>query len=515
MSNKINSLYEFGEFQLDTKERVLIRQNETIILAPKVFDTLEVLLKSDGKIVSKDDLMDEIWADSFVEEGNLTQNIYVLRQTLGKEFIETVPRRGYRFAANVKTVEIAKAFSKDNTNEKAILNNGGDVTEFVVANKTKTFINEEYIEEDNTPQIPEVKAIPANTNRVVKSRKFQFGLALGIVAAVVVGTFGFFVWNRNFAASESLMENVKFTSLTDSGDVENMAISPDGQFLAIVKKVNGKELSIWIKDINSKQELPLDLSDEYTPQAVDFSPDGNSIYFLNRKMSSQGAEIYKTSRFGGTAEMIAGNVWSKFAVSPDGSKIAFYRQLSNENQYQIIIQNIADKSEKVLITKDFPEGFEIRSTPDWSPDATEIYAIARPQKQATSNLVSINVESGEETVIDTPKIRQFGSVVALPNGQDLIFSARERRQFPQVYKMNKAGGNFQRLTNDLNVYRDISHFKKWQKSRCSAKKFLFAYMVLSRNRSDKRRSINIRQSNPRRKTRRRYSARRQDRFYIA
>ena len=109
-----------------------------------------------------------------------------------------------------------------------------------------------------------------------------------------------------------------------------------------------------------------------------------------------------------------------------------------------------------MITKDFPEGFEIRSTPAWSPDAAEIYAIAKPQKQATSNLVSINVENGEETVIDTPNIRQFGSVVALPNGQDLIFSARERRKFPQVYKMNKAGGDFQRLTNDLNIYRDIS-----------------------------------------------------------
>ena len=89
-----------------------------------------------------------------------------------------------------------------------------------------------------------------------------------------------------------------------------------------------KNFRFGINDINSKQELPLNLSDEYTPQAVDFSPDGNSIYFLNRKISSQGAEIYKTARFGGTAELIAGNVWSKFAVSPDGEKLAFYRQLS-------------------------------------------------------------------------------------------------------------------------------------------------------------------------------------------
>lgn len=133
MSNELNNLYEFGEFRLDTKERVLIRENETIILASKVFDTLEVLIKSGGRIVSKDELMDEIWADSFVEEGNLTQNIYLLRQTLGKEFIETIPRRGYRFNANVSSLSL-------NHSEFPKGIKDGD---FIVATKTKTHIVEE------------------------------------------------------------------------------------------------------------------------------------------------------------------------------------------------------------------------------------------------------------------------------------------------------------------------------------------------------------------------------------
>ena len=99
-------MYEFGQFSLDATERVLLRNGEPVGLTPKVFDTLLALIESSGHIVEKDVLMKRIWPDSFVEEGNLAFNISVLRKTLaeganGQQFIETVPRRGYRFVANV------------------------------------------------------------------------------------------------------------------------------------------------------------------------------------------------------------------------------------------------------------------------------------------------------------------------------------------------------------------------------------------------------------------------------
>ncbi len=463
MSNEHNNLYEFGEFRLDTKERVLFRENETIILAPKVFDTLETLIKSNGKIVSKDGLMDEIWADSFVEEGNLTQNIYVLRQTLGKEFIETIPRRGYRFAVDVETIKLENDLANFRTNGNPAFQNGENSPEIVVATKTKTFLKEELIEEDTENLLPktnqQTKFIEANLNttQVVRSSKFHFGLAIGIFAAVLVGAFGLFVWQRNnISEPVAPVINVSFTNLTESGDVRNMAISPDGQFLAVVKREGGNGGSIWIKDITSKQELPLDLSKDFTPQVANFSSDGNSIFFLNRRSLAKGAEIYKTTRFGGSAEFIGGNVWSEFAISSDGEKIAFYRHLSEKNQFQLVVKNLTDQSEKILVKKDFPDSFLMRSSPAFSPDGKEIYAIIRPEKQALSKIVSIDTESGKERIIKTPNIRQFVSVVALPNGEDLLFTARERRKYPQVYRMNKAGGKFQRLTNDLNVYRQIS-----------------------------------------------------------
>src|SRR5438128_4264517 len=101
--------YEFGIFRLDTAERVLLRSGRVVPLTPKVFDTLALLVQKSGHVVGKDELMNEVWPDSFVEESNLTQNIFVLRKVLGEDsdgrpFIETVPKRGYRFIASVRGV---------------------------------------------------------------------------------------------------------------------------------------------------------------------------------------------------------------------------------------------------------------------------------------------------------------------------------------------------------------------------------------------------------------------------
>ena len=104
MGQQDNRSFEFGRFRLNAAERVLLRDGEVVALTPKVFDILLTLVESSGQVVSKDDLMKRVWPNTYVEEGNLTQNISLLRKALGEtpggvQFIETVPRRGYRFVA--------------------------------------------------------------------------------------------------------------------------------------------------------------------------------------------------------------------------------------------------------------------------------------------------------------------------------------------------------------------------------------------------------------------------------
>lgn len=103
-------LYNFGAFRLDPDERVLTREGEMVSLAPKVLDTLILLVQHNGRILEKDELIQLLWPNSFVEEGNLSQNVFLLRKILGddrngRSFIQTVPRRGYRFVAPVKIID--------------------------------------------------------------------------------------------------------------------------------------------------------------------------------------------------------------------------------------------------------------------------------------------------------------------------------------------------------------------------------------------------------------------------
>src|SRR5215510_3360991 len=104
-------LSHFGRYQFDLDKRVLTRAGEAISLTPKAAQILLMLLTNAGQVVERDRLLREVWPNTFVEESNLSQNVFVLRQALGddngdRKYIETVVRRGYRFIAPVKVVEV-------------------------------------------------------------------------------------------------------------------------------------------------------------------------------------------------------------------------------------------------------------------------------------------------------------------------------------------------------------------------------------------------------------------------
>jgi DNA-binding winged helix-turn-helix (wHTH) protein len=100
-------VYEFDCFRLEIAEQRLLRDGAPVPLPPKEFETLRLLVEQSGRLVSKQVLLDHVWAGTFVSDDTIAQRISVLRKALGEEasrFIETVPKRGYRFVAQVRVL---------------------------------------------------------------------------------------------------------------------------------------------------------------------------------------------------------------------------------------------------------------------------------------------------------------------------------------------------------------------------------------------------------------------------
>ena len=110
MPENTKGVFDFGRFRLDPVERVLLADGHPVALTPKAFETLLALLENSGHILEKEELLKRVWPGTFVEEGTLVQNISTLRKVLGEApdgsaYIETIPRRGYRFAGAVRKTD--------------------------------------------------------------------------------------------------------------------------------------------------------------------------------------------------------------------------------------------------------------------------------------------------------------------------------------------------------------------------------------------------------------------------
>jgi len=148
MNQRALHYYEFGPFRLNATERLLQRGSDVVPLTPKVFDTLLVLVENCGHVLEKTELMEQLWPDSFVEESSLTQNISLLRRALSdlggdENYIETIPKRGYRF---VGVVEEHEELTNGSTNgamyrsEPPVVASEVSSHALIRANKNRTYV---------------------------------------------------------------------------------------------------------------------------------------------------------------------------------------------------------------------------------------------------------------------------------------------------------------------------------------------------------------------------------------
>ncbi len=223
MSQETKQSYEFGRFTLDVEEGRLLRDGQPVPLKPKVLETLQVLVENTGHVMDKEGLMKRLWPDSYVEEANLAVNISQLRKALGDDekgdgFIETVPKRGYRFAAQVTKVL-------------------ADRTDLVVHERTRSriVIEEHEIGDEAQPAIDvgiaahPVAALPAAPVKYSfwQRRRVQVALLTSVVA---VATVGYFIYSARTAKSRlpggtRTLAILPFRNLKDDRDTDFLGIS--------------------------------------------------------------------------------------------------------------------------------------------------------------------------------------------------------------------------------------------------------------------------------------------------
>jgi DNA-binding winged helix-turn-helix (wHTH) protein/TolB-like protein/Tfp pilus assembly protein PilF len=238
--------YEFGRFRLKTAERVLLREGELVPLTPKVFDILITLVENRGHVVAKDDLMKRVWPSTYVEEGNLTQNISLLRKALGEtpggvQFIETVPRRGYRFVGDIN-----EAWDGSRSNGPA------EVTTEPSA--------ETVSHQDNSNSTP-VVSIPAAPSRIASFKRSRwFAVVAGVVVIAIVGLVYFTSAGTGSTGNTEAIPSIAVLPFVDE------SADPDAQY------INDKIAESLINSLSKLPQLrvvPRSVVAEYKGREID------------------------------------------------------------------------------------------------------------------------------------------------------------------------------------------------------------------------------------------------------
>ena len=456
MSNKTLLFFKFDDFYLDLDNRRLTFQDQPVSLTPKAFQTLVLLLRNHGKVVEKEYFLSEVWADTFVEESTLSQNIKTLRKTLSrfnkdKEFILTVPRRGYQFTGEVQ--EIA-----------------GDEEIIVVEKHTRTHLvaeQREIHDSAGTDLETNTDKITVNSRQSLLKNGFSWRkvVPIGLLAlsAFTVGYFASFGswWNRSFA--ETQFKKFRADTIVADADIRNSVISPNGKYLALVQVKNGVQ-SLYLRQIENGN------SAEIVPQingafvGAVFSPDNEQIYYsVNEYLEPgkpAGSTLYKVSIHGGASREILRDIDSPAAISPDKSGLAFIRRDRESKETALVLTDIDGKNERVLAVRKPESGFTGGGV-SWSPDGEFLSATVfqRENNQPSAQVAVINAATGEERILSRENWISAGQTVWLKDGSGILavaYRAKSPGLNDELWVVSYPDGKARFVTNGVNGNYGIS-----------------------------------------------------------
>lgn len=466
-----NNIYEFEEFRLDPAHLMLYRNSAELSLAPKAVETLIALVEKRGEIVSKDELMDAIWADSIVEESNLAQYLHVLRKTLGnlqngQPYIETLRRRGYRFNGEVTV----------STSSNGVLpaSKVPDVTRSYVAEKQPAIVTPiprqlrverhgnviavadwQEAESESAPVVnPEIRppVLPVNQP---KRRIYPAAIVFSLI--VIGGITFFWLRSQSNPAQAATKSDPVFMNLTDGEDVNNATISPDGNFFAYTSR-EGDMSRLFVQQTGQagRHEIIAPVSNKFW--GVSFSPDSQFIYFVTYDPGQPLPTLYRVPVFGGVQTKILWNVATPPSFSPDGSEMVFTR--AETEGASIIIASSDGSRERTLASYSKTDRKALYGGGAWSPDGRTIaYGVIDLNQPHEGNglIVGTDAASGETRLLSNERWDGFFRMEWTRDSRGLVFIGTKASEAfstrrDQVYYLSVPDGTSRRLTNDGSRY---------------------------------------------------------------
>src|SRR5262245_548395 len=296
--NNAAHFYEFGPFRLDVRQRLQLREGQPISLPPRAMDTLLVLIESCGQILSKDELMQRVWPETFVEEGNLGQNIFLIRKALGvaeegHDYIKTLPKRGYCFIAEVREVREPNSavIMTEHTIADVLIEHDISGPESIIGSTA---------EPENVASATSSKAPLARTS------------TLWLVAVVLMIAGGVALYlllsARATQPGQPVFERTEVRKLTSTGGSVEGAISPDGKYVAHVVDDVGSQ-SLWIRQSATANDIEIVPAAEARYLGLTFSHDSNWIYFV------RDSELFLIAALGGAPRKLLSDVDSPVTMS--------------------------------------------------------------------------------------------------------------------------------------------------------------------------------------------------------
>jgi eukaryotic-like serine/threonine-protein kinase len=456
MSKLGKHIFAFDEYQIDVAERVLKRRGDLVPLTQKSFEILLLLVERQGSIVTKEELMETVWPDTFVEESNLAQNIYTLRKALGPRpdgegYIATVPRRGYRFAAPVqeliqepKTVNQLPTLSVESPVPVSV------ETILPVA-ETVTVPVDELVSVP-APEIPQVTAPPTSDVSDLTWAKRHHWLVMASAGVLLIGL----AWvMSSLKGTKKAGQALSVSALTTTGNISTAAISPDGKFVAYATIEQPQLGTLWIEQLATANRRTVLPAREVRYEALAFSPDGDFLYYIAVPQGERHRSLYRVSVLGGLTSRLAENVGTGVAVSPDGKQLAFRGSLDARRIAAMFIANADGSGQRELATIPYPGQFQ---DPAWSPDGTLLVCgIGNPRGPQGMYLVSVRLSDGAITRLSAKNWQFVGQTAWLKDGRAVLMIASETTAQPhQVWRFELADGYAQQFTNDSNTYNRLS-----------------------------------------------------------